>query len=202
MPHYSERVVMCSFFVEDDKVMKKDRHEGEAAFLENDDFDQDLLNPDIYRPSPPRTGASRLFENPFDLTDEDSAPVNVPNKLSPSHVFESTSLEQVLIEAAEMASQTSSYSAPSMRPLDSRTFVIKRSSKSSSKASSKTSSKASSPSSEDVTNISDLPEFNTNVTAQDDLELGAEANEVPEDEVGMDYDNLMAYFESLKESTA
>ena len=165
------------------------------------EIDYESLNPDIDRPSPPRAGASRLFENPFDLTDEDSAPVE-PKKLSPSHVFESTSLEQVLIEAAEMASQTSSYSAPSMRPLDSRTFVIKRSSKSSSKASSKTSSKASSPSSEDVTNISDLPEFNTNVTAQDDLELGAEANEVPEDEVGMDYDNLMAYFESLKESTA
>ena len=35
---------------------------------------------------------------------------------------------------------------------------------------------------------------------EDDLELGAEAN--TEDEMGMDYDNLMAYFESLKESTA
>ena len=60
----------------------------------------DFLNPDIHRPSPPRTGASRLFENPFDLTDEDSAPVEVPQKLSPSHVFESTTfLQEPLIES-------------------------------------------------------------------------------------------------------
>merc|ERR1712088_1178106 len=58
--------------------------------------EQEWLNPDIDRPSPPRAGASRLFENPFDLTDEDSAPVE-PKKLSPSHVFESTSLEDSLL---------------------------------------------------------------------------------------------------------
>ena len=96
----------------------------------SDMVELDFLNPDIHRPSPPRTGASRLFENPFDLTDEDSAPVEVPQKLSPSHVFESTTfLEEPLIEAEQVA-------AFSLRPLDSRTFVIKRSSKASSTASS------------------------------------------------------------------
>ena len=96
------------------------------------------MNPDIDRPSPPRAGASRLFENPFDLTDEDSAPVE-PKKLSPSHVFESTSLEDSLLlleaenvtvasplseRAVSMASATSSLQR---RPFDTRTFVIRRS---------------------------------------------------------------------------
>merc|ERR1712024_360271 len=66
------------------------------------EVDYESMNPDIDRPSPPRAGASRLFENPFDLTDEDSAPVEVPQKLSPSHVFESTTfLEEPLIEAEQ-----------------------------------------------------------------------------------------------------
>ena len=96
------------------------------------------MNPDIDRPSPPRAGASRLFENPFDLTDEDSAPVE-PKKLSPSHVFESTSLEDSLLlleaenvtvasplseRAVSLASRSSSLQR---RPFDTRTFVIRRS---------------------------------------------------------------------------
>lgn len=112
--------------------------------IPEDDFE--FSNPDIYRPSPPRTGASRLFENPFDLTDEDSAPVEVPKKLSPSHVFESTSLEDSLLlmeaEKNNLESPTSSNgSSTSCRSslsggrnpilFDTRTFVIRRSSPSS-----------------------------------------------------------------------
>lgn len=106
-----------------------------------DDFE--FSNPDIYRPSPPRTGASRLFENPFDLTDEDSAPVEVPKKLSPSHVFESTSLgDSLLLMEAEKnnllsptssngsGSSVSTSTAAGKNPIlfDTRTFVIRRSS--------------------------------------------------------------------------
>jgi len=49
-----------------------DYQDDTSSFRE---IDYESLNPDIDRPSPPRAGASRLFENPFDLTDEDSAPV-------------------------------------------------------------------------------------------------------------------------------
>ena len=76
------------------------------------------LNPDIDRPSPPRQGAARIFENPFDVNDEDAVPVN-PDKLSPSHIFESSSLEEELLQKSRLENET--------RPVfDSRTFVIKK----------------------------------------------------------------------------
>ncbi len=55
------------------------------------------LNPDLERPSPPRQGAPRLFDNPFEISDEDSVPLEPEKTLSPSGVFESTSLEQSLL---------------------------------------------------------------------------------------------------------
>ena len=114
------------------------------------------MNPDIDRPSPPRAGASRLFENPFDLTDEDSAPVE-PKKLSPSHVFESTSLEDSLLlmgaekeaaDASPLSERAASLASSSLqrRPFDTRTFVIRRSPASSIQY--ETASKASTPSME------------------------------------------------------
>merc|ERR1711899_580029 len=105
-------------------------HKDDTTSLREIDYES--LDPDIDRPSPPRAGASRLFENPFDLTDEDSAPVE-PKKLSPSHVFESTSLEDSLLlleaenvtvasplseRAVSLASRSSSLQR---RPFDTRT---------------------------------------------------------------------------------
>lgn len=140
---------------------------------EDSDFKlNEYLNPDIYRPSPPRAGAARLFENPFDLTDEDSAPVEVPKKLSPSHVFESTSLEESLLSEQPPKSQ-----------FDTRTFVIRKSSAAQESSSCNTSL--------NVESIEEDPII-------DEVPMGAEAN----DDNMMDYDNLMAYFENLKESTA
>ena len=122
------------------------------------EMDYEALNPDIDRPSPPRAGAARLFENPFDLTDEDSVPVE-PKKLSPSHVFESTSLEDslLLLEAEKVtdavsplsesgrASSLTASSSLKRRPFDTRTFVIRRTSPASSIQYETTASKASTP---------------------------------------------------------
>ena len=122
------------------------------------EMDYEAINPDIDRPSPPRAGAARLFENPFDLTDEDSVPVE-PKKLSPSHVFESTSLEDslLLLEAEKVidavsplsesgrASSLTASSSLKRRPFDTRTFVIRRTSPASSIQYETTASKASTP---------------------------------------------------------
>ena len=150
--------------------------EAEHKSVKQENFE--YLNPDIHRPSPPRAGAPRLFENPFELTDEDSAPVE-PQKLSPSHVFESTSLEDSLLLLEAKAATPMS----EKRPLDTRTFVIRRSSRSPSEI------KAVTPEQESV--------------SLDEIPLGAEAaDEESTVEHDMDYDNLMAYFENLKESNA
>ncbi len=79
------------------------------------------LNPDIDRPSPPRQGALRVFENPFEVSDEDSIPLT-SEKLSPSHVFESSTLEEELLRQTE----SSSGMIESRPVFDSSTFVIKK----------------------------------------------------------------------------
>jgi len=229
-----------------------DRSTFGSGYFRNEYEEYEPLNPDIDRPSPPRAGASRLFENPFDLTDEDSKPVE-PKKLSPSHVFESNSLEESILflentgkvnphsmhspgvneesdtfcNEAENSERIISHS-PSMnseisskRPFDTRTFVIRRSppasvtssSNESEKRKSATVSILGSPILDDTGSVG-------NLSLEDGLPIGAEAatadssnisnqkeeiQENPEDaEVAMemDYDNLMAYFESLKESNA
>jgi transmembrane protein 132 len=46
------------------------------------------LNPDINKPNPPRLGASKVFSDPFNVSDDDAPPV--PRELlSPSHIFSS-----------------------------------------------------------------------------------------------------------------
>jgi len=40
------------------------------------------MNPDINRPSPPRQGSAKMFENPFELGDDEANPVTL-EKLSP-----------------------------------------------------------------------------------------------------------------------
>jgi hypothetical protein len=188
-------------------VVKEELKEAAAASMNKEEQERgeyEPLNPDIDRPSPPRTGASRLFENPFEISDEDSAPVE-PEKLSPSHVFESTSLEATLLQLDDQAAAAAGLD-DHQRPLsklDSRTFVIKRPSASSSASSSRKSTpSASAASTPSTVNAGDLTEL-------DSFELGEEASinidEEPQDDdvaMDMDYDNLMAYFESLKESTA
>lgn len=147
------------------------------------------LNPDIDRPSPPRTGAARLFENPFELTDEDSVPVEPEKQLSPSHVFESTSLEQSILLMDDRAKVAPTRS----RSVDSRTFVIRRSPTTSSNKS----SPVTSPVSSTCSDVNANPNEDVNEVNHPDEEI--EAADVA---MEMDYDNLMKYFEGLKESIA
>jgi len=109
------------------------------------------------------------------------------------------------------ASLASASSGLQRRPFDTRTFVIRRSSPASSIQYETTASKASTPSME-ASESAEINSVNGGECLPDDgLPMGAEAtSEVPdstatdEDDIGMemDYDNLMAYFENLKESTA
>ncbi len=191
---------------ETDQQEQHDQEQEETGEEEVDE--EEPLNPDIDRPSPPRAGAPRLFENPFDLTDEDSKPVEPEKQLSPSHVFESTSLEQSLLQI-----QTSEGSS-----LDGQgstgNFVIRKSSSSSSSIRSSSSNKSTTPSSSKVTTTTSVGLEE----AEDAIKLGQEANDLESDEeehgdgkdnpeeeeiaMDMDYDNLMAYFDNLKESMA
>ena len=63
------------------------------------------LNPDINKPSPPRLGARKVFSDPFNITDSDAPPVSA-DQLSPSHIF--SSLEELHREVAsrQEASET------------------------------------------------------------------------------------------------
>ena len=109
------------------------------------------MNPDIDKPSPPSNGASS--SQFFDLT--------------PSHVFESTSLEQSLLT----------------KEFDSSTFVVKKSLSAGSRL-----GHQSPPQMEPLV----MPD--TNAFCQEEDE--------EEEEEAVDYDNLMAYFDNLRESVA
>ncbi len=123
-----------------------------------DNNDDDEHNPDLDRPSPPRLGTAttRILENPFELTDEDSAPICPEEDLSPSHVF----------EASDIFTVEEGKSHESGKKASSPTFVEK-------------------------------------LAEEDKYEEESSKKEGEENfEFGMDYEQLMAYFESLKESTA
>ena len=159
-----------------------------------EEVDEDYpLNPDLERPSPPRTGAPRLFENPFDLTDEESNPIKPEEKLSPNHIFESDFED---LGPHSRRSSTQSTPAGSLTrglrlnspPIDSSTFVR---------------SKSLSP-----TVIQEEAErevlIGPEMKAEEPEEEEAEARNPDEEAVDMemDYEQLMSYFESLKESSA
>ena len=162
------------------------------------------INPDIERPSPPRMGTlernRKSQKHPFELSDAESQPVDLEKTLSPSHVFEATSLEQSLLLEGNEGSPGSGKS-----DFDSGTFVVRRSSSSLSSRSVQASVKSSQSSSP----CSALESLKTNIMeyhSSDDGSLeGQRLFESKEEEsiaLGMDYDNLMAYFDNLKESSA
>jgi hypothetical protein len=97
------------------------------------------LNPDIDKPSPPRLGISKeegkteddtkiFCNNPFELSDEETCPVEPEKKLSPSHVFESTTLEQSLLLGEDSPNLGSINGMGEIKKslFNSNTFVIKR----------------------------------------------------------------------------
>jgi hypothetical protein len=98
------------------------------------------LNPDIDKPSPPRLGKNqengntdkqKMFcANPFELSDEETCPVEPEKKLSPSHVFESTTLEQSLllgdIQTLQNEDGKNNNEKKKNSLFDSNTFVIRK----------------------------------------------------------------------------
>jgi len=123
--------------------------------------------------------------------------------------------EKEVIDASPLSERAASLPSSSLQrrqAFDTRTFVIRRPSPASS-IQYETASKASTPSM-DASESAEVSSVNGGECLPDDgLPMGAEATseEIPdvpeatdEDDIGMemDYDNLMAYFENLKESTA
>ncbi len=94
--------------------------------------EEEELNPDLERPSPPRQGAPRLFDNPFEISDQDSVPLEPEKTLSPSGVFESTSLEQSLLNIRDRDINPNAENE--------KTFVLKKSPSSTSSRGSSTAS--------------------------------------------------------------
>jgi hypothetical protein len=135
------------------------------------------LNPDINKPSPPRLGARKVFADPFNIAESDAPPVRA-DQLSPSHVF--SSLEELRAEVAAGGAE----------------------------------SEGSEEREGSVTDLSGQEDNCSSVCSADSDELERELE--PGSPVGrpaaaaldsvalgsLDYDQLMGYFESLKESSA
>lgn len=114
--------------------------------IEEDEDEEMPVNPALDLPSPPRLGApTRLFENPFDLADDESRPIEPEKKLSPNHIFQSASGE------------------------------------------------------DNEDNKDDIEAIFEKATKEEEDFFD---NAQKEYEMGMDYEQLMSYFESLKESNA
>ena len=165
---------------EEEKNEEQQRNNGEVE----EEEEEMPVNPDLEKPSPPRAGAPRVFSNPFDLSDEDSAPISPEDDLSPVHVFE-TSVEDIFGEG-EREAEAQKGTGRRQNGKEG-TFVRKKAGQQQ--------SPASSPEREDGGKVG---EEEWNPAAQDEED---EDGRSPL-ESGMDYEQLMAYFESLKESTA
>jgi len=170
------------------------------------------LNPDINKPNPPRIGASKMFSDPFNVSDDDAPPVT-RELLSPSHIF--SSIENINREFAEAASKHATSELESETDNGSVTDVSVAEDNCSSVCS------ADSGELED-----DLPDPNSlqspsgslsrnrrpeqspygslsrsrDITDNSSAATATDLNSVP---LGsLDYEHLMNYFESLKESAA
>ena len=85
----------------------EDQVEAEMTYVASPDYEQHSghreyipLNPDIDKPHPPRKGASKMFPDPFNVSDDEAPPVT-RELLSPSHVF--SSVEDISRQFAEAA---------------------------------------------------------------------------------------------------
>ncbi len=150
------------------EITKEKEEEGMEDSKENaeeeEDDDDFPLNPDLEKPSPPRAGAPRIFSNPFEISDEESAPLSPEDDLSPVHVFETS--EEGVFEKQDQKDEAGNNKTGTFRK-----------------------SPASTPTEEEEKKVEE----------NDDEE---ELQKQSPLEAGMDYEQLMAYFESLKESTA
>ena len=154
------------------------------------------LNPDINKATPPRKGARRMFSDPFNVSDCEAPPVS-SDLLSPSHVFTSQEEEgraednesDTSVSAAEdNCSSVCSVDSGELEMLDDLPC----------QSHIPAASPAGSLSRQNVTCDSSLPDLvdNRKISPSTSRDL----NDVP---LGsLDYEQLMGYFESLKESAA
>ena len=162
------------------------------------------LNPDINKATPPRKGASKMCSDPFNVSETEAPPV--PSELlSPSHVFSSVENLQAEFAAADNVSLTSVSGADcsSVCSADSAEFERDLPSPASSSGS---------MSRRHIKNILDnvaivrqtLDNSNSDLSEQQSNNLsGHQSTDINSVPLGsLDYEHLMNYFESLKESSA
>ena len=147
------------------------------------------LNPDINKANPPRLGAARVFSDPFNVSDDLAPPVR-SELLSPSHVFTSqdrpeSDLDSATSVAEDNCSSVCSVDSGELEMMDDDLPDPR--------------SASSSPASSLSRHNNKLPDLVDNrkilspATSRDlnDVPLGS-----------LDYEQLMSYFEALKESAA
>ena len=162
------------------------------------------LNPDINKATPPRKGASKMFSDPFNVSDTEAPPVT-SELLSPSHIFSSLENIQSQFAAADNTSQDhDNVSLTSVSGADCSSVCSVDSSELERDLPSPGSSSSGSMSRRHIKNILDnaaivRSALDTDNNA-DNPATSADLNSVP---LGsLDYSHLMNYFESLKESAA
>ena len=155
------------------------------------------LTPDINKANPPRLGASRVFSDPFNVSDEEAPPLR-SELLSPSHVFTSQDRPESDLDGVSVTSATSvaEDNCSSVCSVDSGELEMVEV------------EELPDPSSATVSPASSLSRHNNNNKLPDLVEnrkilspaTSRDLNEVP---LGsLDYEQLMSYFEALKESAA
>ena len=152
------------------------------------------LNPDINKANPPRLGASRLFSDPFNVSDEEAPPLR-SELLSPSHVFTSQDPPESDLDGVSVTSATSAAedNCSSVCSVDSGELEMLDDLPN---PSSVQVSPASSLSRHDNNKLPDLVDNRKILSPASSRDL----NQVP---LGsLDYEQLMSYFEALKESAA
>lgn len=170
------------------------------------------LNPDINKPSPPRLGARKVFSDPFNITDSDAPPVSA-DQLSPSHIFSSLEdlhrevasrqeAEQRASETEEEREEEEDMSATDMSGQEEEEDNDNCSSVCSINSEELERDMLPDPSEEHVSSHSSAAVSPTGSLSRPS---GVDNNPANLDSVALgslDYEHLMNYFESLKESSA
>ena len=187
----------------------EDEVEAEMTYVASPDHDQGQhsghreyreyipLNPDIDKPHPPRKGASKMFPDPFNVSDDEAPPVT-RELLSPSHVF--SSVEDISRQFAEAAtrgqeSETDNCSMTDLSGAEDNCSSVCSADSGELEMEEETSPRGSlsrrAPHSQGPETVDNASLDNSRPGDLSAVPLGS-----------LDYEHLMNYFESLKESAA
>ena len=163
------------------------------------------LNPDINKPNPPRKGASKIFSDPFNVSDAEAPPVT-SELLSPSHVF--SSLEDINNQFAEANKQQETSEFESETDNCSVTSAAEDNCSSVCSADSGELEMMEDdlpPPPTDSCNVSPTSSLGRSRRQNDNSEMRGQLDNTDLNSVplgSLDYEHLMNYFECLKESAA